>query len=116
MGEVVDHPLDYLSGDDVAAVTAHLRCVPAPRICPRPHASAPNPAWRQFLQLPGSTSSAGFPRNPRGRAASKVNMPGFGRGLYGCGLAAIANYVSGRFGGKAATLKPEDVVKLRKGG
>ena len=46
----------------------------------------------------------------------QVNMPEFGKAYTDVELAALANYLTGRFGAAAATLKPEDVAKLRNGG
>jgi mono/diheme cytochrome c family protein len=44
-----------------------------------------------------------------------VDMPGFGTAYADAELAALANYITGRFGAKAATLKPEDVARHRNG-
>jgi mono/diheme cytochrome c family protein len=44
-----------------------------------------------------------------------VNMPAFGSAYTDAELAALANYVTGRFGAKAAELKPDDVAKRRNG-
>jgi hypothetical protein len=41
-------------------------------------------------------------------------MPGFAAGYANVELADLANYISGRFGAKAATLKADDVAKRRR--
>jgi mono/diheme cytochrome c family protein len=43
-------------------------------------------------------------------------MPGFAAGYADHELADLANYVTGRFGAKAATLKADDVAKRRSEG
>lgn len=44
----------------------------------------------------------------------RLNMPGFAAGYANVELADLANYISGRFGAKAATLKADDVAKRRR--
>jgi mono/diheme cytochrome c family protein len=41
-------------------------------------------------------------------------MPGFGRGYSDTEIAAVVNYVTGRFGVGASTMTPDQVAKLRK--
>jgi mono/diheme cytochrome c family protein len=43
-------------------------------------------------------------------------MPSFGRAYNDAEIAAVANYVLGHFGGKAATVTPERVAKARREG
>jgi mono/diheme cytochrome c family protein len=47
---------------------------------------------------------------------SRLDMPGFAAGYADHELADLANYVTGRFGAKAATLKADDVAKRRSQG
>lgn len=49
--------------------------------------------------------------SPRG----KVFMPGFGKAYSEAEIAAVVNYVTGRFGAAASTLTAEDVAKRRGG-
>jgi mono/diheme cytochrome c family protein len=48
-------------------------------------------------------------------AAGELFMPEFGRAYSDAELAAVANYVTGRFGGRAANLTPDEVQKRRQG-
>jgi mono/diheme cytochrome c family protein len=50
--------------------------------------------------------------SPRGT----VFMPGFGKAYSEAEIAAVVNYVTGRFGAQASTLTAEDVRKRREGG
>lgn len=45
-----------------------------------------------------------------------IFMPGFGKAYSDAEIAAVANYVTGRFGAQASTLTAEDVRKRREGG
>jgi mono/diheme cytochrome c family protein len=47
---------------------------------------------------------------------SRLDMPGFAAGYADHELADLANYATGRFGAKAATLKADDVAKRRSQG
>ena len=156
MGEAVDHSLSQLTGEDIRAVVAYLRTVPATASPDLPAALAP-PA-------PASHKQGGTP-DPRGKMvfegacvschgwtgessispfatltgawavndpsatnvvqivisgtkretpADAVSMPGFGNAYSDTEIAAVANYVTARFGSKASHLAAQDVAELRK--
>ncbi len=42
-----------------------------------------------------------------------MSMPGFGSGYSDAEIAAVANYVTGRFGAERSKLTDKDVAKLR---
>jgi mono/diheme cytochrome c family protein len=44
-----------------------------------------------------------------------VDMPEFGKGYSDAEVASLSNYVTGRFGGRAASITPDDVAKRRSG-
>ena len=43
-----------------------------------------------------------------------VDMPGFGRAYSDVEIAAVANYVTARFGSRGSKLTAQDVAELRK--
>lgn len=49
-------------------------------------------------------------------SGGRLNMPGFAGGYADRELADLANYVTGRFGARAATLKADDIAKRRSEG
>jgi mono/diheme cytochrome c family protein len=53
----------------------------------------------------------GIPRKSNG---PPIFMPAFGSAYSNDEIAAVANYVTARFGAKGATLKGNDVAELRK--
>ena len=157
MGEATDDSLSYLLPDDVHALVAYLRSVPAqatdmPRIVTTPApasykegamaeadargeavfagACASCHAWTgvspvthyatltgvRAVNDPTATNVAqtvihGVNREtPQGR----IFMPAFGAGYSDDEIAAVANYVTARFGAKGAHLTVNDVANLRK--
>jgi mono/diheme cytochrome c family protein len=160
MGEVVDRSLRYLSRDDIDAMVAYLRSVPAV-VSAVPAAgrlssvksAAPNtsqlPAADELTRLqsdPGVRMFAGActgchgwdglglagtraVNDPEatnltqvilggihlGASGRQADMPEFGKAYADAEVAAIVNYITGRFGPRAAMLKPEDVAKRRSG-
>jgi mono/diheme cytochrome c family protein len=48
-------------------------------------------------------------------SGNRVDMPGFRADYADAEVAALANYLTGQFGSKPATLKPDDVAKRRNG-
>jgi mono/diheme cytochrome c family protein len=50
----------------------------------------------------------------RTTATGRIFMPAFGEGYSDDDIAAVANYVTGRFGAKGAKLTGKDVSDLRK--
>src|ERR1700687_1056467 len=156
MGEAVDHSLSQLAPEDVRAVVAYLRTVPATASTDLPATLAP-PA-------PASHKDGGGTPDPRGKmlfegacvschgwtgesplspfatltGAWAVNdpsgtnvvqivisgtqrhvpegaasMPAFGSTHSDAEIAAVANYVTARFGAKASQLTAQDVAELR---
>ena len=157
MGEAVDHSLSRLAPEDIRAMVAYIRSVPA-------IASSDLPAT---LAAPAPTShkQGGGTQDPRGKMVFEgacvschdwsgespispfapltgtwavndpsatnvaqivisgtrrhvpedaVSMPAFG-GAYTDGeIAAVANYVTARFGSKGSQLTAQDVAELRK--
>ena len=157
MGEATDDSLSYLLPDDVHALVAYLRSIPAqatdmPRTVTTPApasykegavaeadargeevfagACASCHAWTgvspvthyatltgvRAVNDPTATNVAqtvihGVNREtPQGR----IFMPAFGAGYSDDEIAAVANYVTARFGAKGAHLTVNDVANLRK--
>jgi mono/diheme cytochrome c family protein len=48
-----------------------------------------------------------------GFAKTEGFMPNFGDGYSDPEIAAVVNYLTGRFGARASTLRPKEVAKLR---
>jgi mono/diheme cytochrome c family protein len=46
-------------------------------------------------------------------ALGKVFMPGFGNGYSDAEIAAVVNYVTGRFGAQPSSLTPDEIAKRR---
>ncbi len=160
MGEAVDNSLRYLNLDDVKAIVAYLRTVPA--IASDVPAGAPSvvadnaPANTSQLPSPDEvnrihadvgvrifagacTGCHGWDgRGLKGSrdvndpqalnltrvildgvhvsaSGDRVDMPGFRADYADAEVAALANYVTGQFGSKPATLTPDDVAKRRNG-
>jgi mono/diheme cytochrome c family protein len=157
MGEAVDHGLSQLAPEDIRAIVAYLRSVPATASPDLPASTAP-PA-------PASHRDGGGADNARGKevfaeacvschgwsgeslvspmatltGASAVNdpsatnvaqivlggtarhtpegalsMPAFGKAYTDEDIAAVANYVTARFGAKGSNLTAGGVAALRK--
>ncbi|HEY4201313.1 MAG TPA: cytochrome c [Devosiaceae bacterium] len=158
MGEASDNSLTFLVPDDVHALVAYLRSVPArPSDLPRT-VTTPAPAdykegmaaadphsrgakifagacfschdWTGVSAVTGyatltgvravndpsainvaQTVINGVDRQSDGKT---IFMPGFGDGYSDDDIAAVANYVTARFGAKGAQLTAKDVTDLRK--
>jgi mono/diheme cytochrome c family protein len=157
MGEAVDHSLSQLAGEDIRAVVAYLRTVPAIASTDLPATLAP-PA-------PASHKDGGGTPDPRGKMVfegacvschgwtgespispfatltgawavndptatnvaqivisgtrrrvpeNAISMPAFGNAYSDTEIAAVANYVTARFGSKGSRLSAQDVAELRK--
>jgi mono/diheme cytochrome c family protein len=157
MGEAVDHSLSHLAQQDIRAVVAYLRTVPAIASPDLPATLAP-PA-------PPSHKDGGGAQDPRGKMVFEgacvschgwtgespispfatltgtwavndpsaanvaqivisgtrrstppgaISMPAFGASHSDAEIAAVANYVTARFGSKASQLTAKDVAELRK--
>jgi mono/diheme cytochrome c family protein len=156
MGEAVDRSFSQMTADDIKAVVAYVRSVPAIASPDLPATLAPS--------APASHKDGGGKDNARGKlvfeggcvschgwtgespisplatltGAAAVNdpsgtnvaqivlsgttrltpdgalsMPAFGNGYSDDEIAAVANYVTARFGAKGASLTARDVSKLR---
>jgi mono/diheme cytochrome c family protein len=157
MGEATDNSLSYLLPDDVHALVAYLRSIPAqatdlPRTVTTPApasykesavaeadargekvfagACASCHAWTGVSPVTGYATLTGVRavndpsatnvaqtvihgvnrQTPQGR----IFMPAFGAGYSDDDIAAVANYVTARFGAKGAHLTGSDVANLRK--
>jgi mono/diheme cytochrome c family protein len=156
MGEAVDRSLSQLAGEDIRAVVAYLRSVPATASPDLPATLAP-PA-------PASHKDGGGTPDPRGKIVfqgacvschgwtgesplspfatltgtwavndpsatnvaqivisgtkrrvpdNAISMPAFGSAYSDTEIAAVANYVTARFGAKGSQLTARDVAELR---
>src|SRR6202042_170217 len=162
MGEAADDSLSYLLPDDVHAMVAYLRSIPAhasdlPRTvtmpAPASHkeglvagfdsrgenifagACASCHDWTgvspvtgyatltgvRAVNDPSATNVAqtvinGVNRKTNGDRTNggKIFMPAFGQGYSDDDIAAVANYVTARFGAKGAELTGQDVANLRR--
>jgi mono/diheme cytochrome c family protein len=156
MGEAVDESLSQLAPEDIRAIVAYLRTVPATASTDLPATLAPpapaahrdgggvadargklvfegacvschgwtgQSAISPFATLtgawavndPGATNVAqivisGTKRHTEGA----VSMPAFGNAYSDAEIAAVANYVTARFGSKGSSLTARDVAELRK--
>jgi mono/diheme cytochrome c family protein len=157
MGEAVDQSLSQLAPEDIRAVVAYLRSVPAiasadlpATLAPPAPAShkdgggTPDPRGKMVFQGgcvschewtgesaispfatltgawavndPGATNVAQIVisgtrrRTPEGA----VSMPAFGNAYSDAEIAAVANYVTARFGSKPSRITAQDVADLRK--
>jgi mono/diheme cytochrome c family protein len=157
MGEAIDHSLSHLAQQDIRAVVAYLRSVPAIASPALPATLAP-PA-------PASHRNGGGTADPRGKMVFEgacvgchgwtgespispfatltgtwavndpsatnvaqivisgtkrrvppgaISMPAFGSTHSDAEIAAVANYVTARFGSKGSQLTAQDVAELRK--
>ena len=157
MGEAVDHSLSQLAPEDIRAVVAYLRTVPAiaspdlpatlaaaasgshrdgggtpdPRgkmvfegACVSCHGWTGESSISPFATLtgtwavndPGATNVAQIviSGTRRHTPANAVSMPAFGNAYSDVEIAAVANYVTSRFGSKGSHLTAQDVAELRK--
>ena len=153
MGEVVDESFSQLSPEDVRAVVAYLRSVPATVTPDLPATLAPPaPAshrdggtsdrrgkmvfegacvschgWTgessisplatltgaRAVNDPGATNVAQIVIAGTKRQGA-ISMPAFGNAYSDEEIAAVANYVTARFGSKESQLTAQDVAELRK--
>jgi mono/diheme cytochrome c family protein len=157
MGEAVDHSLSQLAPEDIRAVVAYLRSVPATASAdlpttPAPPAPAshkdgggtPDPRGKMvfegacvschgwtgessispFATLtgawavndPGATNVAQIVISGTRRHTPQdaLSMPAFGSAYSDAEIAAVANYVTARFGSKPSRITAQDVAELRK--
>jgi mono/diheme cytochrome c family protein len=156
MGEAVDRSLSYLVPEDVRAVVAYLRTVPATPSPDLPASPAP-PAPPSHKQGGGAQEARGkmvfegacvschgwtgeSPLSPfatiagaravndptainvaeivihgtrRHHPPDAISMPAFGDAYSDIEIAAVANYVTARFGSKPSQLTAQDVANLR---
>jgi mono/diheme cytochrome c family protein len=151
MAEAVENSLQYLTSEDIGALVAYLRTIPAQAANNEINTSpAPSVQERQdklgrhvfegacanchqyngdgrqtvYASLAGSRSV----NDPDGANMTQVMlkgakyhfknqnvyMPPFGPAYSDAELAAVANYVIARFGGKTGRVTPEDVAKRRR--
>ena len=157
MGEAVDRSLSYLAPDDIQALVAYLRTVPAvsspgePAVrvsaAPDSHAqgmsAALDPLGKQVFEgacvschswsgrsklTPYATLTGARAVNDptatnvaqivisgmkRRSGGETVAMPAFGAAYSDVEIAAVANYVTGRFGSVASSVQPGEVRLLR---
>jgi mono/diheme cytochrome c family protein len=157
MGEAVDHSFSQLAPEDIRAMVAYLRTVPAIASADLPATTAP--------AAPASHKDGGSTPDPRGKMVFEgacvschgwtgessispfatltgawavndpgatnvaqivisgtrrhtpegaVSMPAFGSAYSDVEIAAVANYVTARFGSKGSRLTAQDVAELRK--
>lgn len=156
MGEAVDHSLSKLAPEDIKAIVAYLRGVPAVASTDLPAATAPAaPAshkegqtadargkivfqqacvschgWSGESQVsPTATLTGTWAVNDpaatnvaqivisgtrRHTPESALSMPAFGHAYTDDEIAAVANYVTARFGAQGSKLTARDVAELRK--
>ena len=156
MGEAVDHSLSQLAPEDIRAVVAYLRSVPATASTDLPATVAPpapashkegptadargkivfqgacvschgwtgesfvspmatlTGAWA--VNDPGATNVAQIviSGTKRHTPEGALSMPAFGNAYTDDEIAAVANYVTARFGTKGSKLRAQDVAELRK--
>jgi mono/diheme cytochrome c family protein len=158
MGEAVDNSFRYLVPDDINAVVAYLRSVPAIASPDQPATPAPvAPAshrdgvmadargkvvfegacvschgWSgESLVSPLATLTGSAAVNDpsavnvaqivisgtrRSTPDGALSMPAFGNAYSDTEIAALVNYVTGRFGRSASRITPQEVAELRKQG
>jgi len=156
MGEAVDHSLSQLAPEDIRAVVAYLRSVPATAStdlpatvappAPASHKEGPSADARGKMVFqgacvschgwtgesfvspmatltgawavndPGATNVAQIviSGTKRHTPEGALSMPAFGNAYTDDEIAAVANYVTARFGTKGSKLTAQDVAELRK--
>jgi mono/diheme cytochrome c family protein len=156
MGEAVDHSFSKMAPEDIRAMVAYLRTVPATPSPDLPATLAPpapashkdggtadargkmvfqgacvschgwtgesaisptatlTGAWA--VNDPGATNVAQIVISGTKRQTPKgaLSMPAFGNAYTDDEIAAVANYVTARFGSKGSRLTAQDVAELRK--
>ena len=156
MGEAVDHSLSHLAPEDIRAVVAYLRTVPAipspdlpatlaPPAPPshRDGGGTPDPRGKMVFEgacvtchdwtgqsplSPLATLTGAWAVNDpsatnvaqvvisgtkRHVPPDAISMPAFGNAYSDAEIAAVANYVTARFGSKPSHLSAQDVADLR---
>jgi mono/diheme cytochrome c family protein len=157
MGEAVDHSLSHLAQQDIRAVVAYLRTVPATASPDLPATLAPpapashrdgrgtqDPRGKMVFEgacvschgwtgespiSPFATLTGAWAVNDPSAAnvaqivisgtkrttpPGAISMPAFGATHSDAEIAAVANYVTARFGTKGSQLTAKDVAELRK--
>ncbi len=156
MGEAVDHSFSQFAPEDIRAVVAYLRSVPAiaspdlpASLAPPAPAShrdgggTPDPRGKLVFEgacvschgwtgessiSPFATLTGAWAVNDpaatnvaqivisgtRRRSEGSLSMPAFGAAYSDVEIAAVANYVTARFGSKGSQLTAQDVAELRK--
>ncbi len=156
MGEAVDHSFSQFAAEDIRAMVAYLRSVPAVASADLPATLAPpasashkeggtadargkmvfegacvschgwtgQSAVSSFATLtgawavndPGATNVAQIviSGTKRHTPDSVLSMPAFGNAYSDDEIAAVANYVTARFGSQESRLTAKDVAELRK--
>jgi mono/diheme cytochrome c family protein len=157
MGEAVDHSFSKLAPDDIRAMVAYLRTVPAvpspglpatraavASLSHRDGAGADNARGKMVFQgacagchgwsgesalSPMATLTGAWAVNDpeatnvaqivitgtkRHTPPGALSMPAFGNSHSDTEIAAVANYVTARFGSKGSQLTAKDVTELRK--
>ncbi len=156
MGEAVDHSFSKLAQEDIKAVVAYLRTVPAIASADLPATTAPpaspshktggtadllgkkvfegacvschgwtgESAVSPFATLtgawavndPAATNVAQIviSGTKRHTPSNALSMPAFGSSHSDTEIAAVANYVTARFGSKGSQITAQDVAELRK--
>jgi mono/diheme cytochrome c family protein len=156
MGEAVDHSFSKMAPEDIRAMVAYLRTVPATpspdlpatRALPAPdnhnsgntadsrgkivfegacvscHGWSGESALSPFANLtgvwavndPGATNVAQIVISGTKRRTPEgvVSMPAFGSTYSDAEIAAVANYVTARFGSRGSQISEQDVASLRK--
>jgi mono/diheme cytochrome c family protein len=157
MGEAVDHSFSQMAPEDIRAMVAYLRSVPAIGSPDLPAATAPpapashrdgggtsDPRGKMVFQgacvschswsgesaiSPFATLTGAWAVNDpsatnvaqivisgtkRQMPAGALSMPAFGNAYSDAEIAAVANYVTARFGAKGSQLTAQDVAELRK--
>ncbi|HXO72269.1 MAG TPA: cytochrome c [Bradyrhizobium sp.] len=157
MGEAVDHSFSQLAPEDIRAMVAYLRTVPAIASADLPATTAPaapashkdgdstpDPRGKIVFQgacvschgwtgessiSPFATLTGAWAVNDpsatnvaqivisgtrRHTPPDAVSMPAFGNAYSDVEIAAVANYVTARFGSKPSRITAQDVAELRK--
>jgi mono/diheme cytochrome c family protein len=157
MGEAVDQSFSQLAPEDIRAVVAYLRSIPAITSTDLPATLAPpapashrngggtsDPRGKMVFEgacvschgwsgespiAPFATFTGAWAVNDPGATnvaqivisgtkrhtpADAVSMPAFGNAYSDAEIAAVANYVTSRFGSKPSQLTARDVAELRK--
>jgi mono/diheme cytochrome c family protein len=157
MGEAVDQSFSQLAPEDIRAVVAYLRSIPAitstdlpatlappAAVSHRDGGGTPDPRGKMvfegacvschgwsgespispFATLtgvwavndPGATNVAQIviSGTKRHTPAGAISMPAFGSAYSDAEIAAVANYVTSRFGSKASQITAQDAAELRK--